>query len=181
MTEAETKLLALIRERCYKEGDFVLSSGEHSKYYFDGKMAEMNSEGAALIGEVLYQRTQAVPFDAMGGLELGAIPLTTAAAFAYHKNGRSLEGFIVRNEAKKHGTKKIIEGMLRHGSRVIIVDDVVTTGKSVIQAVDAVRKAECEPVLVVVLVDRMGGAREAFAKMGIKYESVFTINDFKKP
>jgi orotate phosphoribosyltransferase len=177
MTDAEQQLLPLLRERCYKEGDFVLSSGKRSKHYFDGKMIQMHSAGATLIGEIFYERTKDLDFDAIGGLEIGAIPLTTSTVYAYHNHERTMEGFIVRNKAKEHGTKKIIEGWSRPGSRVVVVDDVVTQGGSVLKAIDAIRKAEETPILILALVDRLEGAEQAFQKAGIPYQAVFTIED----
>jgi orotate phosphoribosyltransferase len=179
MTDAESRLLTLLRERSYQQGEFRLSSGDTSDYYFDAKMALMSSEGASLVGDILYQRTKDLAFDAIGGLEIGAIPLTTAVVHAYHRHGKALEGFFVRNEAKKHGTKKIIEGRLRPGSKVVIVDDVATKGTSIGKAIDAVRKAECEPILVLVLMDRLQGASALFQKMGIPFVSIFTSSDFR--
>jgi orotate phosphoribosyltransferase len=181
MTAAESKLFPLLKARCYKKNEsegFVLASGKRSKHYFDGKNAEMSSEAVGLIGEVIYERTKDLKFDAIGGLEIGAIPLATAASFAYHQHGRSMEGFVVRNKPKEHGTRKQIEGEIRAGDKVVIVDDVVTGGGSVRKAVEAIRKAECEPILIVALVDREEGATEEFKKLGIPYEPIFKISDF---
>jgi orotate phosphoribosyltransferase len=181
MTDAEQQLLALLRERCYQEGDFTLSSGAKSDYYFDAKSLFLSSVGARLIGEVLYERTRDLDVQGIGGIEIGAVPLTTAAVYAYHAHNRTMEGFFVRNQAKRHGTKKIIEGHLRAGSKVAIVDDVATSGRSIMKAVEAVRKAECTPLLVTVLVDRLEGAGNLFAKAGIPFKPIFTIKDFQLP
>jgi orotate phosphoribosyltransferase len=181
MTETEIALLPLIRERCYQKGDFTLSSGAKSGYYFDGKMVEMFSAGASLIGEIIFERTKDMDIAAIGGLEIGAVPLTTAAVCAYNRHGRVIEGFFVRQEAKTHGTKKIIEGRLPHGSKVVIVDDVVTTGTSILKAIAAVRRAECDPLLVLALVDRLQGAAELFQQEIIPYQAIFSIHDFESP
>src|SRR4051794_20036616 len=108
MTESERPLFNLLKERCYREGDFTLSSGAKSSYYFDSKMLFLSSAGAALIGEALYEKTKDLNIAALGGLEVGAIPLATAAVYAYHQNGKTMEGFFVRNEVKKHGTRKLV-------------------------------------------------------------------------
>src|SRR5690242_16437752 len=108
MTEAEAKLLSLLHERSFKRGNFRLASGDTSTFYLDGKMTEVCSAGAYLIGEILYEHTKDLDFDAMGGLEVGAVPLTTAAAISYHLHGRPLEGFWVRDKAKAHGTRKLV-------------------------------------------------------------------------
>lgn len=179
MTPAETQLLELLKSRSFKRGSFRLASGGTSAYYIDGKMSEVFSAAAHLIGEVLYERTKEIAFDAIGGLESGAIPLTTATVINYHLHGRELEGFWVRDNVKDHGTKKRVEGGLKDGSRVVIVDDVITRGSSSVKAIEAVRERGCEVVCVISLVDRLVGARELFAEYGIKrYESIFTIRDF---
>src|SRR5215208_4178006 len=121
MLEIERKLLAVIENRAFKRGSFRLASGDTSTYYIDGKMIEVFSESAYLIGEVLYERTKDLRFDAIGGLEVGAVPLTTAAVISYHRHERSMEGFWVRDAVKTHGTQKIIEGGLKPGSRVVIL------------------------------------------------------------
>jgi orotate phosphoribosyltransferase len=112
-------------------------------------------------------------------LEVGAVPLTTATVISYHAHGRSMEGFWVRDQAKAHGTRKLVEGGLKKGAKVVIVDDVITKGTSAVKAVDAVREWGCEVVLVLALVDRLEGAAELFREKGIDhYESVLTIRDF---
>jgi len=178
MTELETQLLAVIRERSFQLGEFRLASGDTSSYYIDGKMSLVHSRAAALIGEVLYERTKDLNIDAIGGLEVGAVPMTTAAVISYHHHGREIEGFWVRDEVKSHGTKKLIEGGLTPGMRVVIVDDVFTQGKSALKAVKAVKEKGCIVVRVLALVDRLAGARELFRQNGIEdYEAVFDIED----
>jgi orotate phosphoribosyltransferase len=182
MTEAETDLLELLKERSFRSegGPFRLSSGEMSEYFIDGKMTAVSSAGVHLIGEVLYEYTKDLDIDAIGGLEVGAVPLVAAAVGAYHRHGREMEGFWVRNNVKDHGTQKLIEGDLKDGMRVAIVDDVFTQGKSALKAVQAVvNERNCEVVLVLALVDRLRGAEKLFCSKGIdNYRSVFTIRDF---
>jgi orotate phosphoribosyltransferase len=181
MTEAEADLLELLKVRSFRNqgGPFRLVSGEMSDYYIDGKMTVVSSAGVHLIGEVLYEHTKDLDIDAIGGLEVGAVPLVAAAVGAYHRHNRAMEGFWVRNNVKSHGTQKLIEGDLKRGMRVVIVDDVFTQGKSALKAVDAVRELECEVVLVLALVDRLRGAQALFSENGIKnYDAVFTIRDF---
>jgi orotate phosphoribosyltransferase len=116
--------------------------------------------------------------DAIGGLETGAIPLTTAAVVSYDRHGREMEGFWVRETVKDHGTQKLIEGGLMPDSRVVIVDDVVTKGASVLKAVRAVRELRCDVVSVITLVDRLCGAEQLFREHGItNYWPIFTIRD----
>ena len=142
-------------------------------------MSMVHSAGAYLIGQVLYEHTQDLAFDAIGGLAAGAIPLATAAVIAYHLNGRAVEGFWVRNEVKDHGTKKLVEGNVKADSRVVILEDVVTRGRSALKAIDAVREAGCEVVRVLTLVDRLQGGEQLFRDKGVTdYRAVFTIRDF---
>jgi orotate phosphoribosyltransferase len=180
MTAAETQLLRLLKERSFQSGTFQLASGDTSTYYIDGKMTEVFSKGAHLVGEILYDRTKDLGIDAIGGLEVGAVPLTTATVISYHLHGREMEGFWVRDKVKTHGTQKIIEGNLKPNSRVVVVEDVVTRGKSTVKAIDAVRARGCKVVLVLAIVDRLQGAAELFRENGIAssdYHSVFTIRD----
>jgi orotate phosphoribosyltransferase len=183
MSDAEARLLRLLTERSFRRAEpgqsFTLVSGEKSEYFIDGKMTAVSSEGAELIGEVLYDRTKDLGIDAIGGLQVGAVPLVTAAVIAYQRHGHPIEGFWVREEAKAHGTRKQIEGGLREGMRVAIVDDVFTKGGSALKAAKAAQEFGCEVVLVLALVDRLRGARALFREHGIEnYQRVFTIRQF---
>jgi orotate phosphoribosyltransferase len=180
MSPVESKLLKLLKSRSFQRGSFRLASGQMSDYYMDGRMTAVCSEGAFLIGEVLYERTKDLQIDALGGLESGAIPLTTAAVISYHSHGRNMEGFWVRDKVKAHGTRKLVEGSLNSGARVVILDDVITKGFSALKAMKQVQEIGCNVVLVLALVDRMEGAAELFQAEGggVKYQAVFTIRDF---
>ncbi len=183
MTDAEQKLLEILKKRSFRRADpgqlFTLASGEKSEYFIDGKMTAVSSEGAELIGELLYQRTKDAGIDAIGGLQVGAVPLTTAAVISYNRHGQPIEGFWVREELKSHGTQKKIEGGLQKGMRVAVIDDVFTRGGSTLKAVEAVREFGCEVVLVLALVDRLRGAEELFRLNGITdFRTVFTIREF---
>ena len=182
-TPTEARLLELLKQRSFRrapEGElFRLASGGTSDHFIDGKMTAVHPEGAYLIGEVILDHLRDLAFDAVGGLQVGAVPLTTAAVIASHRRGRPVEGFWVREEAKDHGTQKRIEGGLAAGSRVVVVDDVFTKGGSTLKAVEAVRAAGSTVVAVLALVDRLQGARELFARNGIDdVRAVFTIRDF---
>jgi orotate phosphoribosyltransferase len=183
MTDTEKQLLALLKERSFRRAPagelFTLASGEKSEYFIDGKMTAVSSAGAALIGEVLYQWTKDANIDAIGGLQVGAVPLATSAVISYQQHGKPIEGFWVRDGAKDHGTKKQVEGGLKPGMRVAVIDDVFTKGVSTLKAVQAVREFGCEVVLVLALVDRLRGARQLFRDNGITdYRTVFTIREF---
>lgn len=179
MTANEKQLFELLQNRSFQRGTFRLASGATSSYYIDGKMVEAFSESAYLIGEVLYERTKDLSLDALGGLEIGAVPLTTAAVISYHLHGQKMEGFWVRDKSKDHGTRKTIEGNLQPGGRVAILDDVITTGGSAGKAIKEVQQKGCEVVLVLALVDRLQGAAQFFQDEGIRnYQAIFTIRDF---
>jgi orotate phosphoribosyltransferase len=183
MTDAEQRLLEMLKERSFRRAPpgelFTLASGAKSEYFIDGKMTAVSSAGAELIGEVLYEWTKDANIDAIGGLQVGAIPLVTATVISYQRRGRPIEGFWVREEAKTHGTRKQIEGGLKKGMRVAIVDDVFTKGGSALKAAQAAHEFGCEVVLVLALVDRLQGARALFREHGIKnYQRVFTIRQF---
>ena len=178
MTETERQLLALLKQRSFREGVFRLASGATSNYYIDGRMSAVFSAGAYLIGKALYEHTKDLEFDALGGLEVGAVPLTAAAAVHYHLNGRALEGFWVRDKQKAHGTRKLVEGGVKAGDRVVVVDDVITSGMSSLKAVEAVQEIGCTVVRVLALVDRLQGAGRACRAAGVEFRAVFTIRDF---
>src|SRR5215471_4946098 len=160
MTAAETQLFQLLCDRSFQRGSFRLASGALSNYYIDGKTSEVFSESSYLIGEVLYERTKDLEIDAIGGLEIGAVPLTTAAVISYHLHGRRMEGFWVRDKVKDHGTRKLVEGTLQPGWRVVIVDDVITSGVSSAKAIKEVQEMGCQVLQVLALVDRLQGAAE---------------------
>lgn len=173
------RLLELICKYAYREGNFELSSGQQSTFYVDGKQVSVRPEGAYLIGELLFEKLQDVEFDAIGGLASGAVPLVTSFVHSAYHHGRSVEGFFVRPERKGHGTRRKVEGVLPENARVVIVDDVVTSGKSVMEAIDAVKEQGAEIVRVVSIVDREQGANALFSGEGYIYESVFSISELK--
>src|SRR5215213_7847464 len=116
------------------------ASGKTSSYYINSKRVLFHGEAVALLGELLYQATSDLSIQAIGGLEVGAIPMAAAVAMRYHQHGRGVEGFFVRKEAKGHGSKQRVEGEVKAGDRVAVIDDVLTTGGSVLQAVAEVEK-----------------------------------------
>ena len=179
MTTIETQLLQLLKERSFQRGQFTLASGGTSDYYIDGRTSAVYSEAAWLIGEAIYERTKDLEIDAIGGLAVGAVPLTTAAVISCHLHGKKMEGFWVRDEVKTHGTRKLIEGNLKPGARVLILDDVITKGSSALKAAQAVTQLGCQVVQVLALVDRLQGAEQLFQKEGFTcFRSVFTVRDF---
>src|SRR5215469_1009633 len=165
------RLIALLKRDAMREGTFTLASGRTSHYYIDGRKVTLSSEGAALIGAGVLDRLADHPeVQAVGGLTLGADPIVGATLAVAAMSGRGrLRGFLVRKEAKTHGTGSRIEGPLEPGSTVAIVDDVATTGGSAFQAVDAVVALGCKVALVMAVLDRLEGAADAFAARDIPF------------
>ena len=157
--EIREELLKLVKEKAVRKGDFKLSSGKASAYYIDGKQVTLDPRGIFLMAKMVLSLTQGAQADAVGGPTLGADPIAAAVALLSSQTGRPLKAFIVRKEEKKHGTEKRIEGPpLQAGDRVIMVEDVITSGKSVMEAIREVEKLGCRVVKVVCLVDREEGA-----------------------
>src|SRR5262245_9714477 len=176
LDEARTRLKQLYLERAISFGTFTLASCKTSGYYINSKKVLFHGEAIALLGELLYQATSDLALQAIGGLEVGAIPMAAAAAMRYHQHGRPMEGFFVRKEAKGHGSKQRIEGEVKSGDRVAVIDDVLTTGGSVVQAIAEVEKLGAKVERVVCIVDRLQGAREALSEYD--FRPLFTIRDF---
>jgi orotate phosphoribosyltransferase len=174
-----SRLIALLRRDALRTGTFTLASGRTSHYYVDGRKVTLSAEGAALIGAgVLDQLADLGDVTAVGGLTLGADPIVGATLAAAGARGRStLRGFLVRKEAKGHGTGRLVEGPLEPGATVAIVDDVATTGGSSLQAVEAVEAMGCKVARVIVVLDRLEGAAGAFAARGLDFRAMVTIRD----
>jgi orotate phosphoribosyltransferase len=175
--QARARLLELFKSRAVSFGQFTLASGQTSTYYINSKKALFSGEVVALVGDALWDLTKDLNIQAVGGLEVGAIPMATAAAMRYHQEGRTLEGFFVRKQIKEHGSRDRIEGVVKPGFRVAVVDDVFTQGASVSQAITEVEKLGAEVAAVICIVDRLEGARERLA-VRYHYLSIFTIRDF---
>jgi orotate phosphoribosyltransferase len=172
------QLLALFRERALKFGDFTLASGRKGTYYLDGKQITLHSTGLHLVAHGLLDLLQDVEFDAIGGMTIGADPIIGAVLAVAATRGRDLCGFLVRKEAKGHGTGKFVEGPVKPGSKVVIIDDVVTTGGSSILAIERIKEFGCEVVQVVAIVDRMEGGAKNFADLKLPFTSLLQITDF---
>ncbi|BAB76798.1 orotate phosphoribosyltransferase [Anabaena sp. FACHB-709] len=174
------KLLDLLCQLAYKEGDFVLSSGQPSSYYINGKQVTLHPQGALAIGRILLSL---LPSDtqAVAGLTLGADPIVTAVSVVSAYENRPIPALIIRKEAKGHGTKAYIEGPnLPEGAKVVVLEDVVTTGQSAMKAVDRLRAAGYVVDEVISLVDRQQGGAEFYQSVGLKFEAVFTIMDLQQ-
>jgi orotate phosphoribosyltransferase len=176
--ELKADLLALLEKEALKKGRFVLSSGKVSNYYLDGRIITMTPEGAYLVGSIILELIKGKNIDAVGGPTLGADPIVGAVAALSHINKVPIKTFIVRKAVKEHGTQRQIEGPeLKPKSRVIIVDDVATTGKALIEAKEALDKIGVVVECAIVIVDRKEGARENLAKAGVNLEAIFQIED----
>ena len=162
-------LVALLAERSAKRGEFTLASGKQSKYYVDARLTTMSPEGLSLIGPLGLSalRQSGWNVDAIGGLTLGADPISYAISYASADSDRPLRAFTVRKEAKSHGTGKTIEGPFREHDRVAVIEDVITTGGSALRAIEAVRAANGLVAGVLALVDREEGGRQAIEAAGI--------------
>lgn len=177
---AKHRLLQLIRERAYKDGiDIVLASGKRSDFYINGKKVTLHPEGLWLIGKLLLEKLGRYPeITAVGGLTLGADPIASAVAALSHETGQNLAAFLVRKEAKGHGTGSRIEGDLEKGQKVAIIEDTVTTGGSALKAIEAVLEAGAVPVVVMAIADREDPDADAFRRH-YKVESLVTLSEIR--
>lgn len=174
------QLLDLFCQVAYQEGDFVLSSGQPSSYYINGKQVTLHPQGGVAVGRLLLAMVPSESI-AVAGLTLGADPLVTATSVVAAYEGRSLAALIVRKETKEHGTMAYIEGpSLPEKSWVTVLEDVVTTGQSALKAADRLRSAGYQVNGVIALVDRLQGAAECYQQAKIPFQSVFTISDLQQ-
>ena len=154
----------------FLSGEYLLSSGKNSdRGYFDGKMVTLSPKGAYHVGKALFDEISTLNVDAVGGLVIGAALMVEAVAVISYVEGKPIPTFIVREEPKGHGTHKKIEGHLQPGSRVVIVDDVITTGRSVYEAIRAVEAEHCQVVKVIGLVDRHEGGSDKLRNEGYDF------------
>jgi orotate phosphoribosyltransferase len=163
------RLISILAERSARRGQFTLASGRQSTLYIDARLTTMSPDGLALIGPLALAalRQSGWLADAIGGLTLGADPISYAIAYASASTDAPLRAFTVRKEAKAHGTGRLIEGPFREGDRVVVVEDVITTGGSALRAVDAIRAAGGSVSGVLALVDREEGGRAALEDVGL--------------
>ena len=175
MTQTE-RLVAILAERSARRGQFTLASGRTSTLYIDARLTTMSPDGLALIGPLglAALEEQGWSADAVGGLTLGADPVSYAIAYASAGRERPVRAFTVRKEAKTHGTGKLVEGPFRDGDRVVVIEDVITTGGSALRAVDAIRAAGGDVLGVLAVVDRQEGGREALQAAGLFVASLAT-------
>ena len=178
------RLVEIVKARSFQEGpEMKLASGKTSTFYFNMKPTMLDPEGARLIAESVLEKLDGVEADLVGGLEMGAVPIAAATAAVSHVMGRPLAAFFVRKQAKEHGTQSLVEGLQRgdsmKGKRVVIVEDVTTTGGSALKAAAALQAEGAQIVRVVTIVDRQDGAAEAFRDSGLNFVPILTLADFR--
>jgi orotate phosphoribosyltransferase len=173
-----SELIALLADRSAKRGRFTLASGKQSDFYVDARLTTMSPEGLAMIGPLALSTLRETGWrvDAIGGLTLGADPISYAISYASAASDHPLRAFTVRKEPKSHGTGKLLEGPIREGDRVAIIEDVITTGGSALRAIEAVRSAKASVTGVLALVDREEGGRQAIEKTGVSVISLVTAS-----
>ena len=172
--EKKARLAELVKELAVVHGKVTLSSGKEADYYVDLRRATLHHEASRLIGALLRELTADWDFAAVGGLTLGADPVATSIM---HADGRDIDAFVVRKEAKKHGMQRRIEGADVEGKKVLVVEDTTTTGNSPLTAVAALREAGAEVVGVATVVDRETGAGDFIAAEGLEYRSLLGLGD----
>jgi orotate phosphoribosyltransferase len=172
---ARDELLALIRELAVVHGRVTLSSGREADYYVDLRRVTLHHRAAPLIGSVMLELTADWPYDAVGGLTLGADPVATAMLHAAAASGRELDAFVVRKSEKQHGLQRRIEGPSVSGRSVLAVEDTSTTGGSVLTAVEALQADNANVIGVAVIVDRGAGA--AVQAAGLEYRAAYSLAD----
>ncbi|MEI6444855.1 MAG: orotate phosphoribosyltransferase [Nostocales cyanobacterium ELA583] len=180
LTALRHKLLDLFCQLAYQEGDFVLSSGQRSSYYINGKQVTLHPQGALAMARLLLpllpEDTQAV-----AGLTLGADPIVSAVSVVSVYENRPIPALIIRKEAKGHGTMAYIEGpSLPQGAKVVVLEDVVTTGQSALKAVERLQAAGYTVDRVISLIDRLQGGGALYESAGLQFEALFTIEDFQQ-
>ena len=181
---SRARLKDIIHKRSFGRGEITLASGRKSDFYFNLKPTMLDPEGAALLAELSLDALKDDRIDYIGGLEMGAVPIAGAIAQLSWLKGHPIAAFFVRKKPKEHGARLAVEGLAKGdslaGKRIVIVEDVTTTGGSAVKAVDAVKESGGEVVLVFTMVDRDEGAAEAFEKAGIPFRALYKAGEFLK-
>ncbi|MBP8626678.1 MAG: orotate phosphoribosyltransferase [Syntrophorhabdaceae bacterium] len=177
------RLLRILKELSYEEGEFILKSGKKSSFYIDARETTLNPEGMHLTGSIMYKMVRGITdVEAVGGVSVGADPLVCSVVlYAYNKNDR-LSGFFIRKEPKGHGRNLWIEGAknLKQSMNVVILEDVVTTGGSSIRAIEITEQAGYHVKGLIAILDRLEGGREAIESKGYTFMPIFNINDLRQ-
>ncbi len=174
----KNRLKEILQKKSILRGEFTLASGKKSDYYIDARLTTLDPEGVNIIGKIFLEEIgKGSSINAVGGPTMGADPIVGSILAISHEQGSPLQGFLVRKEEKGHGTGKMIEGNLNEGDNVAMVEDVVTTGGSVIKAINAVRDSGAEVNKLLVIVDREEGAKSKFEDLGVEFYSIFKISE----
>jgi orotate phosphoribosyltransferase len=181
-SQLRSRLLKLLKDSFVysSEPKFTLSSGRKSRFYIDCKKVTLDPEGAFLVGLLFLDRIADLEVDAVGGLTLGADPIVSVVSVLSFERGEPISAFIVRKEPKPYGMQPFIEGNLRREARVVVVDDVLTGGRSTERMIRLLEEAACRVVKIVALVDRKEGGAERLEGLGYEIESLFTVEDLLK-
>jgi orotate phosphoribosyltransferase len=181
---ARARLRDIIHQRSFGYGEVKLASGRVSDFYFNLKPAMLDAEGAALLAQLTLDALAGENIDYIGGLEMGAVPIAGAVAQLSFMTGAPMQAFFVRKKPKEHGAKLSVEGLMPGetlaGKRVVIVEDVTTTGGSAMKAGEAARDAGAEIVFVLTIVDREEGATENFVALGLDFRAIYRASEFLK-
>jgi len=176
----KSRLIELVIEKAFKyskEPVFNLVSGKVSNYYFNCKAVTLHPEGMHLIGNLVFDLIRDFKLQGVGGLTLGADPIACAVSYTSYLKGKPIEAFVVRKTAKSHGTQLWIEGNIKNGDKVVILDDVITTGKSTIEAINRAKEEGLHVVKVIAFIDRQEGGREAIESSGYVLDALITKDD----
>lgn len=179
---ARSRLKEIIARRSFGRGEITLASGRKSDFYFNLKPTMLDPEGAALLAQLSLEALAKESLDAIGGLEMGAVPISGAVAAMSWISGKPLQNFFVRKKPKEHGAKLLVEGLMKgeslSGKTVAIVEDVTTTGESALKAAVAAQESGAKVSLILTIVDRQEGASETFQKAGFRFQPLFTADEF---
>lgn len=173
------ELFHLLKTQAFSKGKFILSSGKESNFYLDVRLVTLSAAGAYLTARIMLDMIDKDQPDAIGGPTLGADPMVGAIASLSHQAGRPINTFIIRKQPKAHGKQQQVEGpLLKEGGSVVIIDDVATTGKAFVEAIEVLQKMNIKVKKAICVIDRDEGALEALAKYKVPLESIFTIRQF---
>jgi len=184
MERIKKRLLRLLHKKSYRYSEtppFTLSSGRQSSFYIDCKPTMHDPKGKALIGEIVYNKIKNLGIAGVGGLTMGADPIAISTSLISYQKGKGIKSFSIRKASKGHGTARRIEGEMQPGEKVVIVDDVITSGNSVIEAIKAAEDYGLKVIKVIILVDRKEeGGRQRIEELVPNVESIFTVSDLER-
>ena len=177
--DCKKRLFHILKTQAFFKGDFTLSSGKKSSYYLDARLVTLSAEGAFLCGRLIHELVKDADPTAIGGPTLGADPMVGAVGAMSFLDSRPVKTFIIRKEPTGHGKGKMIEGPeVTAADRIVVIDDVATTGKAFIHSIDALSQDGLKPVRCACIIDRQDGAKEALAARGVQLVSLFTASEF---